>query len=105
MDSPVHDPTEGEVRGWDKHKLLEWIQQKRSKLLEGDTLEKFKTEEISGEVFMNHAGDVGTFRKDCNLSFGVSETLANLAAGIVGKETAGIKSKLLSFIPYTLRRQ
>jgi hypothetical protein len=105
MDSSVHKPTIEEVKEWDQHELLEWIQKKRSKLLKGDSLEKLKAADISGEAFLMLADNSEFFQKKCNLSFGVSETLAYLAAEIVGMETAGMKSKLLSFIPYSPRRQ
>jgi hypothetical protein len=105
MDSAVHDPTAEEVERWDEDELLEWIQKTRPRLLKGDRLEKFKAAEILGEVFLDHAGNPDIFEKKCNLAFGVSQMLANLAAEIVGMETARMKSKLLSFIPYTLRRQ
>jgi len=41
----------------------------------------------------------------CNLPIGASERLANLARELAGGETAGIKSKLLSFISCTRRQQ
>ena len=105
MDSAAHDPTAEEVERWNQHELLEWIQQKRPELLEDDQLEKFKAARISGEIFLDLAGNPDTFERNLNLAFGVSRMLANLAAEIVGMETARMKSKLLSFIPYTLRRQ
>jgi len=104
MDSSVLKPTIEEVKDWDEVELLQWIQQKRSKLLEDDQLEKFKAADISGEAFLMLADDAEFIKKNINLSFGVSETLAKLAAEIVGMETPSIKSKLLSFIPYTPRR-
>jgi hypothetical protein len=55
--------------------------------------------------FVKQAGDVGFFKKECNLPIGISGELADLAREIAGGETAGIKSKLLSFIPCTPRRQ
>jgi hypothetical protein len=45
------------------------------------------------------------FREECNLPIGTSEMLADLAKEIAGEETAGMKSKLLSFISCTSCRQ
>jgi len=87
------DPTIEEIKNWDAVELLEWIQQNRPKLLQGDPLEKFKAEDISGDVFVNHAGDVEFFRNKCNLPAGTSERLAKLAKEIAGEETAGMVQK------------
>jgi hypothetical protein len=86
--------------------LLEWIQQKRPNPLDDDDVVKaFKKARISGRVFLRHAGDVGFFKNECGLPIGVSEDLAYLVMEIEGVDTAGIKSKLLSFVPCTPRRQ
>lgn len=105
MNTSEHKPTIEETQEWDEDELLKWIQQKRPKLLKGDKLEKFKAADIPGKIFLKHAGDTEFFKKECNLTFGVSETLANLAAEVVGMEAVGLKSKLLFFIPCTSRRQ
>ena len=105
MDTSEHKPTTKEIKEWDKNELLEWIQQQRPKPLDGDILEKFKAADIPGKIFLKHAGDAEFFEKKCNLSIGPSEILADLAAEIVGMEAAGVKSKLLFFIPCTPRRQ
>ena len=105
MDSTVYKPTAEEVERWNRHKLLKWIQEEEPELLEDDQLEKFKAARVSGRIFLKHAGNPDAFEEKCNLAFGVSETLADMAADIVGMETAHMESKLLSFIPYTLRRQ
>ena len=105
MDSSVHKPTVEEVEEWDQHELLEWIQKKRPELLEDDTLEILKAADISGATFLMQADNTEFFQEKCNLPFGVSWTLAHLAADIIGMETASMKSKLLSFIPYSPRRQ
>ena len=89
---------------WDKNELLKWIQQKRPKLLKGDNLEKFKAADLPGKVFLKHAGDEEFYKKECNLSIGPSETLADLAAEIVGVEATGVKSKLLFFMPCKIGR-
>jgi hypothetical protein len=92
MDSfPEHNskqasqPTIEEIENWDADELLEWIQQNRPKLLKDDKLEKFKAEDISGDVFVDHAGDVEFFENKCNLPSGTSERLANLARGDRGR--------------------
>ena len=97
-------PTVEEVEKWDDEKLLNWIHQQRPKLLRGETLNKFQDAHIPGVVFLYHAGNVQWFENDCGLPIGPSETLARLAACIKGTETAGIKSKLLSFILRTPHR-
>jgi len=89
----------------DADELLEWIQQERPKALKGDKVEKFKEADIDGATFLKHAGDVDFFENKCNLPIGTSERLADLAKEIAGVETAGAKSKSLSFIPCTPRRQ
>ena len=76
------------IKTWDPDELLEWIQQNRLKLLKANTLEKFKAQEISGSVFLSLAGNVEVFKKECNLPFGPSMGLANLARDMVGPETA-----------------
>ena len=86
-------PTIEEIKNWDADELLEWIQQNRPKLLKGDILEKFRAEDISGDVFLHHAGDVEFFNKKCNLPSGTSERLANLASELAGGETAGMVQK------------
>ena len=78
------EPTIEEIKNWDSDELLEWIQQNRPKLIKGDKLEKFKAEDISGDVFVNHAGDEAFFKNGCNLPRGTSERLANLAREIAG---------------------
>jgi hypothetical protein len=99
------EPTIEEIKNWDEDDLLEWIQQRHPKLLKGDDLKKLKGERVDGVIFLNHAGDKKYFREECNLASGTSERLANLAREIAGGETAGMKSKLLSFMSCTPRRQ
>jgi hypothetical protein len=67
------------VKEWNKDKLLKWIQQERPKLLDDDDVEKFEAAKISGDVFLTLAGDVDSFKSQCNLPFGPSKGLANLA--------------------------
>jgi hypothetical protein len=83
-------PTIEEVNNWDAEELLEWIGENRPKLIKGDKLETFKAKDISGDVFLRHAGDVEFFEKKCNLPCGTSERLANLASEIVAKQAMGI---------------
>ena len=85
-------PTIEEVKNWDAEELLEWIKENRPKLLKGDKLEKFKAEDISGDVFVGHAGDVEFFENKCNLPSGTSERLANLAREVIGQQSMGTKS-------------
>jgi len=99
------EPTIEAIKNWDEDDLLKWIQQRHPKLLKGDDLKKLKGERVDGVIFLNHAGDKKYFREECNLASGTSERLANLAREIAGGETAGMKSKLLSFMSCTPRRQ
>jgi hypothetical protein len=81
--------------------LLEWIQQKRPNLLDDDDdVKAFKKARISGEVFLTCAGE-----NDCKLPPGTAVVLANLSRELAEEEAAGIKSKLLSFMSCTPRRQ
>ena len=99
------EPTTEEIKQWDEDELLGWIQQKRPKLLKGDDFKKLKDARIDGTTFLKHAGDVGFFENKCKLPIGTSERLADLAGEIAGGETASAKSKSLSFILCTPRRQ
>jgi hypothetical protein len=65
----------------------------RPKLLQGNSLEKFKAKEISGDVFVDHAGDVEFFENKCDLPIGPSEGLAKRARKFAGGETAGMVQK------------
>ena len=102
MDSFPAKPTSEEVKEWDNDKLVRWIQLRRRGLLEGDNLEKFRAAFIRGRAFVEYGRDVGFFN-GCNLPYEISYELADLAANIVGRETAGMKSKLLPFISCTPR--
>jgi len=77
---------------------LSGLKKNRSKLLKDDQVKKLEQEDISGDIFLNHAGDVGFFKHECNLPIGASERLANLARELAGGETAGILS-LMSCTP------
>jgi hypothetical protein len=80
------EPTIQGIEDWDADELLDWIQEYRPNMLrDNDKLEKFKAEDISGDVFLNHAGDVEFFKNECHLPSGTSERLANLAREMVQK--------------------
>jgi hypothetical protein len=70
-------PTVQEMTTWDEAALLQWIQQKRPKLLKREYLDKFTAAGFLGETFLRRAGDVDFFMK-AGLPLGVSEVLANL---------------------------
>ena len=104
-----HQPRKAHSRAgkkWGADKLLDWIKEYRSNLVKVGQLEKLKAEDISGDVFLNHAGDVRFFQNECGLTAGARDRPANLARGIAeaGWET-GMKSKLLSFMSCIPRRQ
>jgi hypothetical protein len=99
------EPTIEEIKEWNQDELLEWIQRKRPGLLEDDNLETFKRAFIRGNVFVKYGCNMGFFKGGCNLPIGISCELADLAVEITRGETAGMKSKLLSFMSCTPRRQ
>jgi hypothetical protein len=75
------------VKEWDDDQLLDWIQEKRPKLLRvGENLEKFKAAQISGEVFLMLAADMEFFekKKKSHLPVRPSRGLAELAREIAG---------------------
>ena len=104
MDSSQAKPTAEQVKGWDSKTLLDWIKTNRPKLLSDDQLEKFEQQDISGDVFLNHAGEWEFFKNSCGLPTGPSDRLANLATELAGGETSVVKGKLPSFILCTPRR-
>jgi hypothetical protein len=111
--SPEHNPKQAghtkptieEIKKWNEDELLRRIEDMRPELLRGNNLEKFKAAFIDGDVFVDHAGDVEFFENKCKLPIGISERLAKLAREVTGGQTAGITSKLLSFMSCTPRRQ
>jgi hypothetical protein len=86
------EPTIEEIKIWDSDELLKWIEQNQPKLLKGLKLE-FKAKDISGDIFVDHAGDVEFFRNKCKMPSGTSERLADLARQMAGGETAGMVQK------------
>jgi len=107
MNSSQAKPTVEQIKEWDVDKLLDWIKEYRPNLVKVGQLEKLKAADISGDVFLNHASDMRFFKNECGLTAGASDRLANLASEFAeaGGETAVIKSKLLSFMSCTPRRQ
>jgi hypothetical protein len=91
------NPTVEMVKEWDNDQLLEWIQEKRPKLLQDvEDVENFKAAQIPGNVFLTLAGDVNF---ECNLPAGPGKGLANLAEEIAG---GGInQGKLPFFMSYS----
>ena len=101
--SPEHIPKQAShtkpANQWNVDELLEWIQHRQPDLLTGDKLKIFKAAEISGDNFLDLAGNFEFFQNACKLPPGPSYTLAKLATELraIGKS--------LSFIPCTPRRQ
>ena len=102
MDSfPEHNPEQAsyteltieQIKELNVDKLLEWIQNKRSNVLEDDDLKKLKTARISGRAFLMQAGNVEFFENKCNLPIGPSLELADLAREMAGGKTAGMVQK------------
>jgi hypothetical protein len=107
MDTSQAKPTTEQVKGWDHVTLLNWIGNNRPGMLGDADLKKFEDERIAGDDFLGNAGNTRFFKDICNLPGGPSYRLAKLASEFAeaGRESAGIKSKLLSFMSCTPRRQ
>ena len=106
MDVSQAKPTAEQVKGWDHVTLLNWIRNNRPGILGDTNLKKFEDEQIAGDNFLGNAGNTRFFKDICNLPGGPSNKLAKLASkfAAAGRESAGIKSKLLSFMSCTPRR-
>ena len=85
--SAANEPSTQEIKAFGDEELLQWIQQKKPKLLRGENLTKFQAAFIDGDAFLNHAGDVDFFEKRCGLPPGISVSLANLASEVIGKKS------------------
>jgi hypothetical protein len=70
------------MKSWDETSLLSWIQKRLNGPLQDDDSEKFLTARISGDDFLEHAGDGKSFQ-EAGISFGPSDRLARLAKTIV----------------------
>jgi hypothetical protein len=110
-DPPEHNPKQAEsttqkMEGWNKDRLLNWIQDKRPGQLEGDSLEIFKKAAIPGLIFLKHAGDKKYFREECGLPLGPSEVLADLASEIIEGDKTNREGKCgLSYYGHHLDSQ
>ena len=105
---PEHTPKQASYKEkatieWNVDDLVGWIKEKRPHLLNDDKIEKLRTAEITGEVFLDR--DKEFFKNKCKLPPGTAVVLANLSRELAEEEAAGIKSKLLSFVSCTPRRQ
>jgi hypothetical protein len=106
MDSfPEHTPKQASYEEkatteWNVDDLVGWIKEKRPHLLNDDQIEKLRTAEITGEVFLDRDVDREFFKNDCKLPPGTAVVLANLA-----REFAEEDSKLLSFMSCTPCKQ
>jgi hypothetical protein len=69
-----------DIRDFGANELLRWIQQKKPKLLASQNVEDFQNASITGNAFLDHAGDRKFFREDCKLPGGPSYDLADLAS-------------------------
>jgi hypothetical protein len=95
-------PTTEEVKQWNVDKLIKWLQGQELKVLPDDKVENFEKANFAGRAFLTKAGNAEFFEEKLGLSKGDGIALADLALEI---KTAGIKSKLLSFMSCTPRRQ
>jgi hypothetical protein len=102
---PEHTPKQASYKEkatteWNVDDLVGWIKEKQPHLLNDDKIEKLRTAEITGEVFLDDNVDSKFFENKCKLSVGTAAVLANLS-----RELAKEDSKLLSFMSCTPRRQ
>jgi hypothetical protein len=106
MDTSEAKPTAEQVKRWDYITLLNWIKTNQPAILDNTNLKKFEDEQVAGDDFLDNAGNAGYFKDVCKLPGGPSNKLAKLASKLAaaGRESAGIKSKLLSFMSCTPRR-
>ncbi|KIX05369.1 uncharacterized protein Z518_06241 [Rhinocladiella mackenziei CBS 650.93] len=88
-----------EINEWDADDLLKWIDQERPGLLKGEGLERFKTANINKNIFVNSAGDMGFFRNECELSVGISKSLAMLASEVAKGKTTGPETRKRKHTP------
>jgi hypothetical protein len=100
---PEHTPEQASCKEkatteWNEEDLVEWIKDRRPRLLNDDKIEKLRTAEITGEVFLDR--DEEFFENKCKLSVEAAAMLATLS-----KELTKEHSKLLSFMSCTPRRQ
>jgi hypothetical protein len=93
-------PTAEEVEQWNADKLIEWLQGQKPKVLPDDKVKNFEKANFAGRAFLAKAGNAEFFQKKLGLSMGDGIAVAYLAG-----EIASIKSKLLSFMSCTPRRQ
>jgi hypothetical protein len=99
QEKPVTNEPIIKIRNMDDQELLTWIQQEKPKLLRDEGLENFKKERISGDVFLDHAGD-RQFFKECKLRTGPSDGLAKLASQSAALEDLANEVKEGKFIPW-----
>jgi hypothetical protein len=92
------EPTVEQMKNWKRDQLFSWIMKKREQALDDEDILILKQTKITGEMFLEFAGDIDSFQRRCNLPISLSVTLANLSKPYVGWETAGIKSKFTIFI-------
>jgi hypothetical protein len=95
---PEHTPKQASYKEkatteWNVDDLVGWIKEKRPHLLNDDKIEKLRTAEITGDVFLDRDVDREFFENKCKLSVGIAVVLANLS-----RELAKEDGKLLSFM-------
>jgi hypothetical protein len=75
-------PTVQEMEGWDAGKVLRWIQQRDSTILEDSDVDNLKKARIGGKHFLRL--NIESFQS-CNLPLGVARDLNDLADQVRGK--------------------
>jgi hypothetical protein len=93
-----------QIKGLTAHEFPAWVQKELSKPLDAEDLEALKKAKINGDTFLRLANNWNFFQEGCKLSAGPSFSLATLAGEIAG-DAVGTRSKLLSFVSCTPRRQ
>jgi hypothetical protein len=83
-------PTLEQVQAFDRDHLLAWVTV-QCLTLRDDNLEKFRTANIVGSVFLEC--DYDSFRKEVGLDFGTAKALDILVKRIKGSKNEGLKSK------------
>src|SRR5436305_9102953 len=77
-ESTTSEYTIEEIRGWDEFELLRNFIEKEFPKLEDTNKQMLLDNEITGAVFLNHAGDIDFFDRAC-FPLGFSDRLASLA--------------------------
>ena len=76
-----------EIKSWNRNRLVDWIQQNLTEPLDDEDKELFLKAKITGNIFLNYAGNIDFYEQRCKLPPGTSAGLADLASEIVSKKS------------------